>query len=215
MRVIAALGDQPVLPRGRFCCGLTWYSTGQLGVAKRVLASSVTRIASQLSDGAALVVLEPSCASMLREEAEELLPGDPTAQAVARSVVSLGEYLTQRFAEGVPSPFGAFDGEVLAQVHCHQRSTKGYGAEASVLGGVGATVVGLEQGCCGLAGNFGFEAGHFEISKTIGDRGILGAIAQSGDATVVLADGFSCRTQIDELATKQGRHLAEILADLI
>ncbi len=217
--VLRATGIEVELAGAGRCCGLTWISTGQLDRAKKVLARAVADLDGD-GDDRPIVVLEPSCASALREESVALLSTDAAAR-VARRVVSLAEVLVGRDlppAKGAVVPGGSRS-TAVAQFHCHQRATSGTAADHAVLRRLGIDVRSVEEGCCGLAGNFGFEAGHEEVSRTCADQSFRPYLAADPDG-VVLADGFSCRTQIsqlggDDLGGRTPVHLATLLARLL
>ena len=213
--VLEALGERVEIPSGALCCGLTWYSTGQLDRARAELRATVAALVAMSTEPLAIVVLEPSCASMLRDEITELLGESESARAVAARICSFGEYVTRVTAGRSPSPFSTSGRRHLAQVHCHQRATVGYGDEERLLALVAGDLVELETGCCGLAGNFGFEDGHFALSKAIAERSVLARVAgaelSDGRVPEIVADGFSCRVQIAELGSYRPRHLAQVL----
>jgi Fe-S oxidoreductase len=189
------------------CCALTWITTGQLDQARRILGGAVATLHPYVASGVPVVGLEPSCLATLRSDAEELLD-DPRAGEVARGVRSLAELLTG--LDGW-SPRDLTGVEVVAQPHCHQAAVLGWEADLGLLTRAGATVTRL-GGCCGLAGNFGVEQGHYEVSVAIAEHSLLPAVRRAGEGAVVLADGFSCRTQLDDLAGVRALHLAELLA---
>jgi Fe-S oxidoreductase len=193
-----------VLPRQE-CCGLTWITTGQLDTARRRLRSSVEALAPHVAAGRLIVGLEPSCTAVLRSDVVELLPEDPRARAVAAATRTLAELLTE--ADWAPP---SLDVDVLAQPHCHQHAVMGFAADEALLRAAGARVDSI-AGCCGLAGNFGMEKGHYDVSVAVAENGMLPALRAAPDA-VLLADGFSCRTQAEQLARRRGEHLAELLA---
>jgi FAD/FMN-containing dehydrogenase/Fe-S oxidoreductase len=195
-----------VLPRPS-CCAITWISTGQLGAARRILRRTVARLTPAVRAGIPVVGLEPSCTAVLRSDAADLLD-TPEAADLAGSVVTLSELLA-----GVPDwqPPRLDGTRVLAQPHCHHSAVLGWDADAALLAGAGAELTRL-GGCCGLAGNFGMERGHYEVSAAVAGTTLLPALDRAGQETVVLADGFSCRTQLSDLAGRPGQHLAELLA---
>ncbi|GGM60837.1 oxidoreductase [Thermopolyspora flexuosa] len=203
IRVLAGAGfavrvlDRPV------CCGLTWISTGQLDAARRILGRAVAALAPYARDQVPIVALEPSCAAVLRSDAAELL------DAPIPPVATLAEFLS-----GLPgwTPPDLSGLTVVAQPHCHHHAVLGWEADRALLARAGATVRAV-GGCCGLAGNFGMERGHYEVSVAIAETQLLPAIREAGEDAVVLADGFSCRTQISQLAGVRALHLAELLAD--
>jgi Fe-S oxidoreductase len=189
------------------CCGLTWITTGQLDAARELVGRAVEQLHPYVAAGIPVVGLEPSCLSVLRSDAVELLD-DPRAVDVAGGVLTLAELLTSTEGWNAPDLTGT---EVVVQPHCHQASVMGFDADLAVLERTGATVTRLE-GCCGLAGNFGVEKGHYDVSVAIAEHQLLPAVRDAGPEAVVLADGFSCRTQLDDLAAVQALHLAQLLA---
>ncbi|MGV9694839.1 FAD-binding and (Fe-S)-binding domain-containing protein [Streptomyces sp. NPDC003470] len=195
--------------RGRVCCGLTYVSTGQLDRARAVMRRTLDLMAPVLQARAPVVVLEPSCAAALRTDLPELLHDDPRAARLAARVVTFAEAL-ERHAPGWVPP--AVDRPVTGQTHCHQHAVLGDAADRRLREAAGLTGE-LSGGCCGLAGNFGFEDGHYEVSVACAEDRLLPAVREAPDGAVVLADGFSCRTQLEQLAGVRGRHLAEVLAD--
>ncbi|WP_371566933.1 FAD-binding and (Fe-S)-binding domain-containing protein [Streptomyces canus] len=197
--------------RGRVCCGLTYVSTGQLDGARTVLRRTLDLMAPVLETSAPVVVLEPSCAAALRTDLPELLHDDPRAARLASRVLTFAEAL-ERLAPGWRPP--ALDRPVVGQTHCHQHAVLGDMADRRLREAAGLTGD-LAGGCCGLAGNFGFEKGHFEVSRACAEDQLLPSVRQAPESAVVLADGFSCRTQLDQLAGVRGRHLAEVLAEAL
>ncbi|SFB04987.1 FAD/FMN-containing dehydrogenase [Amycolatopsis marina] len=208
-RVLAAAGFEPVLPQGAVCCGLTWVSTGQLGIARKVLRRSLRVLAPELARGTPIVGLEPSCTAMLRHDAADLLGSDPLARQARSSTMTLAELLADRAPDWEPPQVG---GDALVQVHCHQHAVMGFDADKALMEAAGVRVQVPDSGCCGLAGNFGFEQGHYELSQAVGERVILPAVRAAASSTAVVADGFSCRTQIEQGTTRNAAHLAELLA---
>ncbi|MEU6809067.1 FAD-binding and (Fe-S)-binding domain-containing protein [Streptomyces sp. NPDC046831] len=195
--------------RGRVCCGLTYVSTGQLDRARAVLRRTLDLMEPVLETDVPVVVLEPSCAAALRADLPELLPGDPRARRLAGRVLTLAETL-ERHAPGWTPP--RLDRPVAGQTHCHQHAVLGDAADRRLRAAAGLTGD-LSGGCCGLAGDFGFTKGHWEVSTACAEEQLLPSVGQAPDGAVVLADGFSCRTQLEQLAGVRGRHLAEVLAD--
>ncbi len=193
------------------CCGLTWITTGQLDTAKKKLGHLASVLGPLAVNGVPIVGVEPSCTAVLRDDILELLPGDPRAAAIARSTFTLAELLTHpTFGPGDQwSPPDLTGVEVVAQPHCHHYSVMGWASDEKLLRSAGATLTVL-TGCCGLAGNFGMEAGHYDLSVAVGENSLLPALREHPDA-VYLADGFSCRTQAEQLAGRSGIHLAQLL----
>ncbi|GAA1511691.1 FAD-binding and (Fe-S)-binding domain-containing protein [Nocardioides humi] len=195
-------------PAPDLCCGLTWITTGQLGVARRILRRTV-RVLDESGD-ADIVVLEPSCASALRADVPELLASD-AARRVAGRVRTLSEVIGQAVESGWVPP--ALDGEALLQTHCHEHATFGSGTSRAVAQALGLRVEQVE-GCCGLAGNFGFEASHYDTSMAVAEQGLGPRLRAMSRGSAVIADGFSCGTQIDHVLGQSGRasHIATVVA---
>lgn len=216
VEVLEALGYTVIIPGGFVCCGLTWHSTGQLDAARKVISHTLKVMEPLLEAGYPVIGLEPSCTVMLGHEITELVPNDPRAAALASAVVPFGELVAKHVpVDGKPSaawPFGTLDVVAVSQVHCHERSQGDHAPSAKVLASVGIDEREIETGCCGLAGNWGFEPGHAELSRTLGERELFPAIRGRATGDLVLADGFSCRTQIAEGTDASGLHLAQVLA---
>lgn len=212
LAVLESLGYRVEVPTRPLCCGLTWLSTGQLGVARRALARTVNLLAPSVERGALVVGLEPSCTSLLRADVEELLPGNEMAKRVSSAVRSLGEVLA---AEGRWRRTTTTTKRALAQVHCHQYAEMGYGAEREVAERLGLDLEVLDSGCCGLAGNFGFEEGHYDVSMACAERVLLPAVRAADADVSIVADGFSCRTQIRQATDRQPVHLAQLAAEVL
>ncbi|OEJ95722.1 FAD-binding and (Fe-S)-binding domain-containing protein [Streptomyces thermolilacinus] len=209
--VLEAAGVPVALPPGRVCCGLTYVSTGRLDRARTVMRRTLDALGPVLEAGAPLVVLEPSCAAALRTDLPELLPGDPRARAVAGSVRTFAQALDELAPDWRPP---RLDRPVAGQTHCHQHAVLGDAAERRLRERAGLAGE-LSGGCCGLAGNFGFERGHYEVSAACAEDQLLPAVRAAAPGTELLADGFSCRTQLAQLAGRRARHLAEVLAEAL
>ena len=208
--VLEAAGYEVVLPRGPVCCGLTLISTGQLKAAKKRIKRSLDVLAPQLEDGIPIVGLEPSCTAVLRRDAAELVHDDERAAALTSSTVTFAELLT---GSGWRPPQVPTD--ALVQTHCHQHAVLGFDADRALMAAAGIRANIPDSGCCGLAGNFGFERGHYDVSQAVGERVLLPAVRDADANTAVIADGFSCRTQIAQATQRRGVHLAELLADAL
>ncbi|MFF4168756.1 FAD-binding and (Fe-S)-binding domain-containing protein [Streptomyces sp. NPDC001744] len=205
VRVLEDAGLGVDLPPGRVCCGLTYVSTGQLGAARKVMRRTLDVMEEVAGP---VVVLEPSCAAALRTDLPELMGDDPRAARLAASVRTFAEALEELAPDWAPP---RLDRPVAGQTHCHQHAVLGDAADRRLRERAGLTGD-LVGGCCGLAGDFGFAPGHYEVSVACAEDRLLPALRAAGDATV-LADGFSCRTQIGDLTDLRGRHLAEVLAE--
>ncbi|MFG1641259.1 FAD-binding and (Fe-S)-binding domain-containing protein [Amycolatopsis sp. NPDC049252] len=204
--VLTAAGYDVVLPDRGVCCGLTWVSTGQLDVARRVLRRTLDVLQLYLDAGYEVAGLEPSCTALFRGDLPALLPGDARADLLASRTATFAELL-----ERAPIPFAALDVDTITQVHCHQHAVLGFTADESAMAAAGVRNTTLDSGCCGLAGNFGFERGHYDVSKAVAEDRMLPAIRAASPDTVVVSDGFSCRTQIAQESGRQAVHLAELL----
>ncbi|MEU0008411.1 FAD-binding and (Fe-S)-binding domain-containing protein [Streptomyces sp. NPDC006314] len=197
--------------RARVCCGLTYVSTGQLDRARAVMRRTLDLMEPVLRAGVPVVVLEPSCAATLRTDLPELLHDDPRAARLSSAVLTFAEVLARYAPDWAPP---AVDRPVAGQTHCHQHAVLGDAPDRRLRESAGLTGD-LSGGCCGLAGDFGFERGHFEVSRACAEEHLLPSVREAPEGTVVLADGFSCRTQLEQLAGVRGRHLAEVLAQAL
>ena len=206
--VLEANGFAPIVAPDA-CCGLTWITTGQLTGAKKHLTSLLSVLAPFAASGIPIVGVEPSCTAVLRDDLLDLLPEDPRSALVSGATRTLAEVLSvvPVSARRLPSLEGV---EIVAQPHCHHYSVMGWDTDQALLESLGARVTRLE-GCCGLAGNFGMEAGHYDLSVAVASHSLLPTLDAQPDA-VYLADGFSCRTQAAQLAGRGGVHLATLLA---
>jgi FAD/FMN-containing dehydrogenase/Fe-S oxidoreductase len=216
--VLEDAGFRVELPAKTLCCGLTWISTGQLGVARRVLGRTMAALRPALQAGRRIVVLEPSCAAVFRSDAGELT-GSDDARLLARQTRTLAELLSEAgWRPGAESPGGLHPGarRAIAQVHCHQHAMLGFDRDLELLRECGVDVDVLDSGCCGLAGNFGFERGHYDVSAACAERGLWPAVRDADSDTAILADGFSCRTQIQAgHLGREGVHLSQLLAGML
>ncbi|GAU64839.1 putative oxidoreductase [Streptomyces sp. NBRC 110611] len=226
VRVLEAAGLRPLLPptapplrsgrprvraRRPLCCGLTYVSTGQLGHARATMRRTLEALARLVRAGRPLVVLEPSCAATLRTDLPELLSDDPRASRLAASVRTFAQAL-EEFAPDWQPP--RVNRSIAGQTHCHQHAVLGDAADRRLRERAGLTGE-LSGGCCGLAGNFGFERGHYDVSVACAEDQLLPAVRASAPEAEILADGFSCRTQLSQLGDRPGRHLAEVLAEAL
>ena len=206
--VLENAGYQVQLTDKAVCCGLTWISTGQLDGAKKQLRASLDALDPFVQQGIPIVGLEPSCTAVLRSDLLELLPDDPRSVRVQGLTKTLAEMLQSTETWTTPRLDGV---TAVAQPHCHQHAVLGWDIDAALLADAGASVEAV-GGCCGLAGNFGVERGHYEVSVAVAENALLPAVRAADKDAVVLADGFSCRTQLDQLAERRGIHLAQLLA---
>ncbi|WP_433196965.1 FAD-binding and (Fe-S)-binding domain-containing protein [Nocardia sp. CA-107356] len=207
VRLIESLGYRVRIPRRRVCCGLTWISTGQLDGARARLRATLNELDEHVRGGGIVVGLEPSCSAVLRADLPELLPEDPRAAATAAAVRTLAEFLAEQPNWRPPQRSGQ---SVVVQPHCHHHAVLGFDADRRILASMGMNVTEV-TGCCGLAGNFGMQSGHYDISVAVAENGLLPALRNADDDSVLIADGFSCRAQAAQLSGRRGLHLAQFL----
>ncbi len=221
VRVLEDAGLRVLVTAGDACCGITWISTGQLDGAKKHLGHLLEVLGPFAVNGIPIIGVEPSCTAVLRGDLLELLPKDPRARAVAANTYTLAEVLTGRAPvkprEGWQVP-RLDDVTAVVQPHCHQYSVTGFTADRDLLARAGVKVT-EAAGCCGLAGNWGYENGHYDVSAKVAENSLLPALRDAGlvggevpEGVVYLADGVSCRTQVDDLVGVEGLHIAELLA---
>ena len=214
VRVLEDAGFRVAVPAEAVCCGLTLISTGQLGAARRVLRRTLRVLRPWIEAGTPVVGLEPSCTAVFRADAPELMPDDEDVKRLAGQFLTFSELLVRR-APSLPGDWRPprLTRAATVQTHCHQHAVIGFDADRELMRRAGVDPDVLDEGCCGLAGNFGFERGHDELSLRIGELGVLPAVRQAPPSALVLADGFSCRTQIEQGGAGRGAlHLAEALA---
>ena len=204
-RVLEAAGCAVRLPRSHVCCGRPYYDYGMLDRAKRALERTLDVLAPELQAGAPVVVLEPGCLSVFRDELRQLMPGDARARQLAGRAVSLAEFLEGRLSFSINK-------KILLHGHCHQKALWGMGADLEVLRKAGCEVLAPDTGCCGMSGSFGYRPEFFEASRRIAGLALLPALEAEPQAAVV-ANGFSCREQIEGLGARRTLHLAEALAE--
>ena len=210
VELLESVGFGVVMPSRPVCCGLTYLATGQLPAARRVLRRSLSVVRQHLAAGTPVVGLEPSCTASLRSDAAELLPPG-AARSLEDGVLTLAELLIRRAPDWSPLPTTR---RVVWQVHCHQHAVLGTAPDAELLSRAGVEVVASPGGCCGLAGSFGYQRGHEDVSVALAERALLPALEAAGPDAVLLADGFSCRLQARQLSDATPMHLAELLAPL-
>jgi Fe-S oxidoreductase len=181
-----------------------------LNAARAYLSNVLDRMAEQIEAGLPFIFLEPSCASVFKDELPALFSNDDRARRMSNQVWLLADWLSANAPEFAT---GCLKGaHILLHGHCHHKAVFGGPAsEIALLRKAGATVEVIQAGCCGMAGPFGFEADKFEISKTIAQDGLLPAVQSAASTTIIAADGFSCREQIEQLGHRKAMHFAEIL----
>jgi Fe-S oxidoreductase len=206
VRLLEDAGFRVTVPRRAGCCALTWISTGQLDAARRILRRTVSGLLPAVKADIPVVGLEPSCTATLRSDSLDLLD-TPDARRVAAATRTLSELLSDVAGWQPPRLDGV---SVVAQPHCHHSAVMGWDTDAALLRRAGAQLTRV-AGCCGLAGNFGVEQGHYEVSVAVAETGLLPAVRSAPEDALLLADGFSCRTQLADLADRPAVHLAQLL----
>ena len=206
VEALEAAGCQVVIPQGQVCCGRPLYDYGFLGLAERYLRRSLAQLGEELRRGTPIVGIEPSCVAVFKDELPKLLPHDDAARRLSGTVRHLGEFLRE---QGLEPPHLA--GKALLWGHCHHKATGGLDPDRALLESMGLEVEEVTGGCCGLAGSWGFEADHYELSMKAGEHALLPSVREARSGTLVVANGFSCRTQVEHGARRRALHLAEVL----
>ncbi|CAM5319647.1 FAD-binding protein OS=Streptomyces rimosus subsp. rimosus (strain ATCC / DSM 40260/ JCM 4667 / NRRL 2234) OX=1265868 GN=SRIM_038285 PE=4 SV=1 [Streptomyces rimosus subsp. rimosus] len=210
VRVLEDAGFRVTVPTEVVCCGLTWISTGQLDTAKRTLHRTTRILRPWLEAGTPVVGLEPSCTAVFRADAPELLPHDTDVQRLADQFHTLAELLVRRAPDWQPPQLAR---AATVQTHCHQHAVMKTDPDRELMRRAGIDADVLDEGCCGLAGNFGFEKDHYDVSMAVAEQGVLPAVRDTAPSALVISYGFSCRTQIEQSGTgRRALHLAEVLA---
>jgi len=208
--VLEAAGFAPQLSPPGLCCGRPLYDFGMLRTAKRTLRKTLDALSAPIEQGLPVVVLEPSCASVFRDELRKLMPHDEHARRLVAQTVSLDELLERDAPEWTPPR--AIQKPALIHGHCHRGALSGPGFGRELLARAGLDASTTNAGCCGMAGSFGYEAGErYEVSMAIGERVLLPAVRQAAPDTILVADGFSCRSQIEAGTGRRALHTAEVL----
>jgi FAD/FMN-containing dehydrogenase/Fe-S oxidoreductase len=207
--VLEAAGFQVLLPERVLCCGRPLYDYGMLDTAERLLRRTVDELRPHLRAGTPIVGMEPSCVAVFRDELPDLLPDDLDARRLSAQTLMLSEFLTDRVPGWEPPTLPR---RALVQRHCHHGAVMGFDTEEHLLRDMGLDVSFPNPGCCGLAGSFGFEAGEkYRVSMAVGEQALLPAVREAAGDTLVVADGFSCRTQIEHGTGRAALHFAEVV----
>jgi FAD/FMN-containing dehydrogenase/Fe-S oxidoreductase len=212
VHVLERAGFTVEIPRARLCCGRPLYDYGMLDLAKQRLRQILNAMWREIDEGIPIIVLEPSCASVFHDELRNLLPDDARARRLSTLVSSLSEFLTRRIEQWSPKNERPVRLRALVHGHCHQRALSGMTADQQVLDRLGLDYQVIDSGCCGMAGSFGFERHHYDVSQAIGEQRLMPALRSSNADTLVIADGFSCREQIAQATGRRAIHLAEAIA---
>jgi Fe-S oxidoreductase len=209
-RVLEAAGYEVMVPKDRLCCGRPLYDWGYLDEAKALWEKTFTSLRETVASGIPIIGLEPACTSAFKDELVGLFPDRAEAMALSKQVVQFGDFVAANFNRFPPPKQG---GKALVQAHCHHHAVIGFKTEQELLGRLGLDVDRPPQGCCGMAGAFGFAAETYEVSQLIGERVLLPAVREAASDTLIVADGFSCREQIEQGTGRGTMHLADLLAE--
>jgi Fe-S oxidoreductase len=190
------------------CCGRPLYDFGMLEEGKRYLQDVMQNLSAEIDAGLPIVVLEPSCASVFRDELRNLFPDEPRAKCLREQTFLLSEFLEHHALGYQPPELAA---QILLHGHCHHKALMKMNDEQSLLRRTGAEVECPDTGCCGMAGPFGFEKEKFAVAQAVGERVLLPAVRKAAPDTIIVADGFSCREQILQSTGRTALHLADIL----
>jgi Fe-S oxidoreductase len=208
--VLGQAGYQVQPHQRHVCCGRPLYDFGFLDEARKYLRRILDTFAREIDAGIPVVMLEPSCASVFRDELVNFFPKDERATRLSQQTIMLGELLMQESGSWQPPRLG--ETKILVQGHCHQKALMSMKDDMALLESTGATVELLDSGCCGMAGPFGFERGKFAVSQALAERVLLPAIRAAHESTILVSNGFSCREQIRQNSPRRAVHLAEVLA---
>jgi len=208
VEVLEAAGFEVTIPKKPLCCGRPLYDFGMLDMAKSWLQEILESLRPEIAAGVSIVGLEPSCVSVFRDELPDLFPGDQDARRLSRQTFLLSEFLEKRAPD---FPWPQLAGNALLHGHCHHKALMKLDAEESILKKIGVEDEAPDDGCCGMAGAFGFEQPHYDVSVTVGERALLPAVRAASKNTLIIADGFSCREQIAQTTDRRALHLAEVL----
>jgi FAD/FMN-containing dehydrogenase/Fe-S oxidoreductase len=210
VEVLEAAGCSVALPRGHLCCGRPLYDFGMLKLARRQLEQIVERLRPEIRQGIEVVGLEPSCVDVFRDELLNMLPHDEDAKRLSKQTFSFVEFLTDRLDWQPPTLSNV---QAVVHGHCHHRAAeKTMSHDSELLDRLGLDYEILDTGCCGMAGSFGYHAGRrYDVSVAVAEHTLLPKLKQTPESTLVIADGFSCRGQIDQLAGRQALHVAQVV----
>jgi FAD/FMN-containing dehydrogenase/Fe-S oxidoreductase len=207
VEVLEAAGYEVILPKASLCCGRPLYDYGMLDLAKRLLGQILEELRPHIRAGIPVIGIEPSCVAVFRDELPNLFPHDQDAKRLAGQSFMLSEFLVR---EGWTPP--KLERRALVHAHCHHRSVLDYEAEEKLLDAIGLDYERPDSGCCGMAGSFGFEAGDkYEVGKAAGERVLLPEVRKAHDDALIVTDGFSCRTMIEQETDRRALHIAEVI----
>lgn len=209
VQVLESAGFQVNVPLQNLCCGRPLYDYGMLKFAKKMLSDILDALRPQIRAGIPVIGLEPSCVAVFRDELLNLFPHDEDAKRLSAQTFLLSEFLIKKAPDYRPPRLNR---KALVQGHCHHKSVIGFEEEQQLLQKMGLEVSAPEAGCCGMAGSFGFEKDHYDVSMKIGEKALLPAVRQAAPDVLVISDGFSCREQVAQATGRPVFHIAEVLA---
>jgi Fe-S oxidoreductase len=207
VEVLEHAGYQVTIPEASLCCGRPLYDFGMLDTAKQLLNELLRTLRPHIVAGTPIIGLEPSCVSVFRDEMTNLLPKNLDAIRLKEQVFLLSEFLVKKANYHPPQ----LKRKAMVHGHCHHKSILKFDSEQELLKRTGLDFQVLDSGCCGMAGSFGFEAEKYDVSVQIGERVLLPAVRKASPDTLIIADGFSCFEQIDDLVGRKALHIAEVL----
>jgi Fe-S oxidoreductase len=208
VEVLERAGLQVIVPRASLCCGRPLYDFGMLTTAKRLLRQILTALKPAIEAGIPVVGLEPSCVAVFRDELTNLFPGDEDAKRLCQQTFLLSEFLNRKVPDFQPPKLKR---KAIVHGHCHHKAVMKMDDERAMLDKVGLEARLLDSGCCGMAGSFGFERGHYDVSVAVGELVLLPEVRNAADDELIVANGFSCREQIAQLTSRRAMHLAEVI----
>ena len=207
VEALEAAGFHVTLPAGHLCCGRPLYDYGMLDLAEAYLRKVLDRLRDEIRAGVPVVGVEPSCVAVFKDELTKLWPNDEDAKRLSKQTFHFAELLESRGWEPPP-----LDGRAILHGHCHHKATGGTAPERALLEGMGLEVEELEAGCCGMAGGWGYETGHYDVSIACGERVLLPKVREAAPETLIVAGGFSCRSQIEQTGTgRRALHPAQVI----
>jgi FAD/FMN-containing dehydrogenase/Fe-S oxidoreductase len=210
VKLLGAVGDAVQISKKHVCCGRPLYDFGFLDEARRYLKNILNDFEPQIRAGVPFVMLEPSCASVFRDELINFFPNDERAILLSKQTMMLSE----RLARTTPAwqPAQMHGRRIVLHGHCHQKALMTMKDEVALLRATGADVTLLDSGCCGMAGPFGFEKENFSVSQTLAERVLLPAVRAAAPDDLIVTNGFSCREQIHQNTHRSAVHLSQVLA---
>jgi Fe-S oxidoreductase len=212
VEILESAGYTVIIPEQELCCGRPLYDHGMLKLAKKLLERNLAAAQPWLSNNIPIIGLEPSCVAVFRDEMPALFSNDERAKALSSDTFTLAEFVTAHENE---FRFKRMEGRAMLHGHCHQKAVMGSTPETKLLQQIGFDLELPDTGCCGMAGSFGFEREHYDVSMMVGELAFLPAIRRMHDSELIIADGFSCREQASQATGRTPLHLAQVLQKAI